>query len=284
MFKYLLTLSSIILFLNSCKEKDVEIPSYIFINDIDLQITDVNQGSSRSSISDAYVFLNEKLVGIYDLPATVPILTEGKVTIKVGGGIKQNGVYTSRLEYPFYTRYETEVDLVRGEFDTIHPILQYTSATKFSTFFEDFTNSITFENGKNTDDSLAFITDPTIILEGPCGGITLEGDSKKRFEFYTPSISNIPRYNTSPVYMELDFKGNIFVNVGAYFNQKLDNEISFVLPPKEEWTKVYLNLTDILGVHGGASDFNFLFAYSKTTTSFTGTAEFYIDNVKIIHY
>jgi hypothetical protein len=284
MFKQILLLSTIALFLFSCKDKEVEIPSYLVINDIGLNTTDVNQGSSSHSISDAYVFVNDLLIGIYDLPAIIPVQNEGRVTVKIGGGIKQNGEYTSRLEYPFYTRYQTVVNLVRGEFDTLNPVLEYTANTKFNTFLENFDNSISFENGPNSDVPITRITDSLITLEGPCGGVILDQDNEYRFDFFTPTISEIPRYNSSPVYLELDFKGNIFVNVGALYNDKFDNEIAFILPPKDDWTKVYINLSNLLGSYGGASNFNFFFAFSRTSTSFTGKAEFYIDNVKIIHY
>jgi len=284
MLKQILFFSTITLFLFSCKDKEAEIPSYIVINDIDLNITEINQGSASHAISDAYVFVNDILIGIYDLPAIIPVLNEGKVRVKVGGGIKQNGIYSTRLEYPFYTRYETDVNLVRGEFDTISPVLEYTTATKFTTFLENFDNSISFENGNNSDAPIMRITDSLITFEGPCGGIILDGDGQQRFDFYTPDISDIPRNNTSPVYMELDFKGNIFVNVGALYNDQFDYVIEYTLPPKDEWTKIYINLSNITGTKGSASNYNFLFAYSKSSTSFTGKAEFYIDNVKIIHY
>src|SRR5690606_33635414 len=98
------------------------------------------------------------------------------------------------------------------------------------------------------------ITDTTLTFEGASGEIVLD-DGKVFFEFYTPDITNIPRFNTSPVYMEVNFKGNILVNVGAYFNNRQDRTNYVLLPPKETWTKIYINLTEILATNGNANNF-----------------------------
>ena len=63
--------------LNSCSKFDKEepIPSYISIRKIDLVVPDSlkdKQGSASASISDAWIYIDDKLQGVYQLPAKFP--------------------------------------------------------------------------------------------------------------------------------------------------------------------------------------------------------------------
>lgn len=272
-----------LLTISGCKDLEAEVPSYLSIPNISVEVTDVDQGTNSSSFSDAFVYVNDKLIGIYNLPADIPILQEGQVKITIGGGVKQNGVYESRLEYPFYTQFDTVINLIKGETVELNPVLNYLDNVNFDTFFENFETGINFIKGITSDTNFVRTNEPDEFFEGFSGKLILE-DGKDAFEVHTPDISDVPRFNTSPVYMELDFKGNIFVNVGSYFNNKNSNQIYVVLPPKETWTKVYINLTELLATNGSASNFNFFFAFNKAVTKFQGTAEFYVDNVKIVTF
>lgn len=263
-------------------------PSYIEIPSISVKVTDVDQGTSSSSFSDAFVYVNDQLIGIYNMEEDlsdikIPILREGLVNISIGGGIKQNGVYESRLEYPFYTRFDTVINLIRGQTVEINPVVTYKNNVKFDAFFENFETGVNFIKGTNSDTTLVRTNAPNETFEGFSGKLILD-EGKERFEIHTPDISSLPRFNSAPVYMEVNFKGNIFVNVGSYFNSKNTNQIYVVLPPKETWTKVYINLTELLATNGNASNFNFFFAFDKRVTNVQGTAEFYIDNVKIVTF
>ncbi len=267
----------------SCRDLEADVPSYLTISKIEVNVTDVDQGTNSSSFSDAYVYINDRLIGIYNLPANIPITQSGQVKLSIGGGIKQNGVYESRLEYPFYTRFDTIVNLIVGETIEVNPILEYKNNVDFNVFAENFETGVNFLKGNTSDTNFVRTDEPDESFEGFSGKLILE-EGKERFEVYTPDISDVPRFNTSPVYMELDFKGNIFVNVGSYFDNRRTNQIYVVLPPKETWTKVYINLTEMLATNGNASNFNFFFAYNKAVTNFKGTAEFYVDNVKIVTF
>lgn len=269
--------------LTSCRDLEADVPSYLTISEISVNVTDIDQGTNRSNFSDAYVYINDRLIGIYTLPANIPITQSGQVKLSIGGGIKQNGVYESRLEYPFYTRFDTTVNLIVGETIEVNPTIEYKANTDFNVFAENFETGVNFLKGLTSDTSFVRTDEPGESLEGFSGKLILE-EGKERFEVYTPDISDVPRFNTSPVYMELDFKGNIFVNVGSYFDNRRTNQIYVVLPPKETWTKVYINLTEMLATNGNASNFNFFFAYNKAVTNFKGTAEFYVDNVKIVTF
>src|SRR5687767_2026929 len=73
-------------------DKEEPVPSYIHIDSISLNSIYSTQGTSDHKITDAWVFVNEQYVGVYELPATFPVLYEGTQNIRIKAGIKKNGI------------------------------------------------------------------------------------------------------------------------------------------------------------------------------------------------
>ena len=86
-----------LLVLVSCNKFDKEerVPSYISIPAIEFIVPDslkADQGTASAKITDAWIYLDDKLKGIFELPAKFPLLNEGEHSLKVFPGIKQNGI------------------------------------------------------------------------------------------------------------------------------------------------------------------------------------------------
>ena len=97
----------IVLVLSSCQKEDTAgIPTYIKIDNIAL-----DQGNTTSNITDAWIYINGQLQGVYELPAKFPVLEQGNTDIKVYAGIKNNGISTERATYPFYNPYTINTEL-----------------------------------------------------------------------------------------------------------------------------------------------------------------------------
>ena len=60
----------------SCKKENLT-PSYIKINDIELN------SSSTEKITDAWVYIENQLQGVYELPAKFPVLETGNKEIRI---------------------------------------------------------------------------------------------------------------------------------------------------------------------------------------------------------
>ncbi|MEZ4984834.1 MAG: hypothetical protein R2795_07325 [Saprospiraceae bacterium] len=76
------------------------IPSYLFIEEFTLT-TGPAQGSNSHKITEAWVFVDDIFLGVYDLPATVPVLETGSHTVRVEAGIRDNGLGDFPNIYPF---------------------------------------------------------------------------------------------------------------------------------------------------------------------------------------
>src|ERR1035437_8225163 len=102
------------------------IPAYIHIDKIGVKVnSDGSQGSRSNKISDAWVYIDEQLIGCFELPATFPVLYEGKHEIKIRPGIKVNGIAATRTPYPFYTIYDSIIHLQKGVRTYLNPIVTY---------------------------------------------------------------------------------------------------------------------------------------------------------------
>src|SRR5438045_9346172 len=100
MIQTLRTTSLLLLSLVACKKGD-KVASYVDIPVVALQATDA-QGGATSKVTDAWVSVDDHFIGVWELPAHVPVLATGEHRITVVPAIKRNGTFDDRLRYPFY--------------------------------------------------------------------------------------------------------------------------------------------------------------------------------------
>ena len=87
-------------------DKEEQIPSYIYISEFVLYTKNTNFGSNSHDFVDAWVYANNKLIGVFELPATIPILESGSKQLTIIAGIRKNGLYYEREAYPFLKPYD----------------------------------------------------------------------------------------------------------------------------------------------------------------------------------
>ena len=261
----------IVLVLSSCqKENTVDIPTFLKIDNIAL-----DEGSTTSNITDAWVFVNDQLQGVYELPAKFPVLEEEIQTVRIKAGIKINGIASSRIAYPFYTSYFEDITFTPNETKTITPIVSYLNGIDF--FLEDFEGS-----GLEIDtDSLSFTRDNIDGLDGNYGKITLQ-DSMYISEITTFELKNLPQAG-APVFLELDYKSNTQFLVGVYVNypQSVIQKDLLWINPKQEWNKIYINLTTTISEGINASSFKVFIGMKRDFE--LEKNELYFDNLKIVY-
>lgn len=267
----------------SCSKEDYEaqIPSYIAINSITLTTDYATQGSSSSNIVDAWVYVNDDLVGVYELPAKFPVLKEGNVTLKIFGGIKDNGITATRAQYVLYDPHVQKVNLVKDETIEIDAIVTYNDAVQF-TWLEDFENSeMSFVKHQNSD-TIVF-KQSTVLKEGQfSGGIKLEPGMDF---FEATSIPFADIFSGRQVYLELDFKTNEQVSVGIY--KGTDQYLHpYGLNVASEWRKIYIKLATTINETSNSGELKVFFGMADLSDSpfISASPEVYIDNLKLVHY
>lgn len=278
----------LVLFFTGCEPKNDEnlVPSYLHIEKIDVT-TDYQQGTSSSNITDAWVYIDETLIGSFELPATIPILTEGKQTLKVLPGIKLNGISNTRAAYPFYTGIEKEVTFVKDSVINLSgSIVTYETKSIFpwlesfdlSGMSMDTTSKSTVRFGKTNDQDLIFPEQGNSYS----GMVTLIEDSAI-FEAATTEKFEFPG-NGSAIFLEMNYNINHPLIVGVFYKTsgiQVQRPL-IVLNETEDWKKVYINLTVPKYDTPSATEFQIFFGVQKEDG--TGDALILLDNLKLVHF
>ncbi len=277
--------------LTSCYkfEGDQTVPSYISIDSVYLSTYYPEQGTNSHAIKDAWIYVDDVLLGAYELPATLPALYNGEQTLVIKPGIKVNGISSTRAPYPFYRpiTYDDFTFIPDSVLKISRPNTTYYDNLNFL-WMEDFENpGLTITETSASDTNIvrtqpennpeAFLTENSSYS----GVIHLTSDARR----YSSSSLNsfpIPKQG-SPTLLEINFKTDNYINVGIII-QEYSNYIKIplvILNHSEEWNKIYINLGPNLSLHPQATDFKVFFETSLENT--LSSASIYLDNIKLIN-
>jgi len=290
--KHLLLLISSAFLLFSCKEDTT--PAWIEIPDFQLNTVEAIHGVNSHGISDAWVYMDGDALGVFELPARIPILAEGQHEFIIIAGVKNYGMNSRRIKYPFFKSYTTSLNLIKGETILVNPIITYKDEVTLA-LLEDFEDTgIEFTKTNISDTSLVFIeksTHPEIVKYGlRCGGIFLT-ETDSIFKAATSTFLDLPK-GGEDVFMEMDFlcnnscvMGVIAQNSGATFeNTPLAEIFPHVNLGQSEWfwRKIYIDLKDDVNQHQNATSYEvYLLSVLDPANTF---GEIYLDNIKIVRY
>ena len=269
-----------------------QIPSYIHIDSIGLTTNYNTQGTASHNIVDAWVYVDEVLNGVYQLPATIPVLASGVHQIDVHPGVLVDGINALREAYPFYTFFTKSYNLTPQQITTINPTVTYYSGIPM-TWYEDFHSGMTMVNVIPGCDSLNIV--PTNAFPGypnsgtpNCGYVYLFSSSSSNtsyFEYNTPSYL-LPTNGSSSVYLEMNYMGTNTIRVGVLpiappnYIAYTDDTVCEIYP-STTWKKIYIDLTSVCGAYPTNNGFKIFVA--ALLDPGLNNAEIYIDNLKLIH-
>jgi len=267
-----------LLLLSSCSIIDPEeqIPAYLEINRFELTTTPA-QGENSAQITEAWVFVNDLSLGIYELPATVPVLNLGSQNITIFPVIRENAQPSTPVIYPLYRRYETTLELMANQTVNIQPTTTYQSNTVFE-LVESFNTTNHLLRGGNQD---------AVQSTDGVGQILLGEDDAVEFNSTTTFI-DLPTSGGFPVFLEIDYKNNVVFEIGL---EGISNNINATLfkirlCPINRWNKVYINFQEDLQLSQLPS-YRLAFRVSTDDLGCPVTAavtnpEVLIDNIKFI--
>jgi len=289
MKQYFYILTLVTLSLTSCNE-DIT-TSWLKIDTINLTSNVTTEGENSHNITDAWVFMDNQPLGVWELPCEIPILDEGKHSFIVYPGIKNNGINSTRIKYPFYKTDDFELTLLKGETVSYQPTVSYKSNIIFSgrENFED-TGIILNPNSALDTSKIHIISKvnyPNIVKYGEnCGKITLNQN-----DTITQVITNLNLdIEKGQVFLELDYMNTNSFAIGLNWISGLtgnsNNDPFIVINQQEEsdskWKKIYLDLTSYVANVDQAISFEFYIVANLDkgkSNSFV-----YLDNLKIVQF
>ena len=276
----------------SCNKDDTTnngVPSYITIDEITIDeaytanITDAwgDLEDYTTNITDAWVYIDGVNKGVYELPAHFPVLNDGAVEVRIYAGIKDNGIASQRVTYPFYHSYTSTEKLTIDSTIIISPIVALKENVEvmidnFDGSSINFNYDTCFQKiSGGTDDygdygSLSFL-DSIFVTE-------------INYKDHPLSFDNVPQQG-SATYLELDYKSESEFLVGMYINfpntPTLQKDLLWI-NLKDDWNKIYVNLTQTVSEAIGAESFSVFIRMQRDNFSEEKTLDF--DNIRIVHY
>lgn len=286
--KFTLLILFFALVVSSCEviNPDEDIPSFIQIDEINVNAAS-GQGTDSADVEDAWIYIDDKLVGAFQMPALIPILHQGNQNIEIRSGVILNGIASTRTINPFY-EYKTQiVDLVPDSTINVKLTTTYNPLVKF------VWNSLGqegFEEGGISIDSVAGSktkmekTSTEVYEGGYSGWIHLDvdhdtyiGQSTNKFE--------LPKGGKAVV-MEIHCKNTSNHFVIGMFVEAVDGKITIVnhliVNPGPNWKKLYVNFTELVSNYPQARNFRVFFTSELESTN--KTADIYLDNIKLMHF
>jgi hypothetical protein len=292
--KYLLFIMVFALFcLSGCDkfEGDQTVPSYIRIDTIGFVTDNDVQGTDNQLLLDAWVYVDDDLIGGFELPALVPVLKEGVHKLEIMPGILLNGISDTRTPYPcLQPVIIEEFTLIPDSIRSVQVTSSYYGNAEF-VWMEDF-----------EDASLAIkktaVSDTGIVRTEPAGaqgafiddysqysGISYLDDSRNYLQLVSDDGNGTGFVfdRGDFIFLELNYKNNIPLVIGVYITLT-DNSVEerpfLIVNPSDDWNKIYVNFTPI--VNETANALSYTVYIEAQLPDETGSAYLMLDNIKLV--
>lgn len=273
------------LFIEACTFTDNvdRTASFMEINTIDVVAANSSQGVVTHDITDVWISVDGDLLGVFPLPAVIPLLASSDSTsIQVTAGIRNNGAINNPIIYPFLRPITYTEKLVPGETISRSPTF---------TYFENLEIPIleTFENGTIFTVDLDEDFDTGIEITDECVRSGLNAAVLK-MDLTNPAIGISSDIGFDPslidadiAFLEMDYKNdiNFFVGIIREENGNVFPEFKIELRPQEDWNKIYLDFSNELAP---ASLLSYrVIIVSEIIENEQDSASIFIDNLRLIH-
>lgn len=262
-------------------DKAETIPGFIKVDSVNFVVAS-DEGGNASKIEDLWAFADEEFLGVFPIPAEIPILKSGQTDIRLEPGIRINGLAGARSPNPFYSPYQQTIELFEDSMISITPTFGFTDFTDFA-WIEDFENvGITLVSTPSSYADVERITTEGEVFQGESALLRLQ-ETQLTFECTNDDFLQLPGNGTT-VMLEFQYKGNNSLVVGTIVqNPGATIQAPFiVLNPKEEWNRVYLNLTGVVSGNANNTGIKIFFGFTRDE-GVEGHSKVYIDNIKLVH-
>jgi len=279
--------------MGSCEiiNPEEQIPSFVYIEPFEFE-TVTGEGTADQILPIVEILSGELNLGIHSIPNRIPLLLEGTHTLDLFPGISDNGIAGFPNIYNMLQFDQVTVDLVPGQVDTIRPQSRYKENLIFA-IQEPFENSFqVFQEDGDQDPATRIDLDQTEVFEGNSSGRITINEDHPVFEVLSGQIDVFPPKSTF-VYLEMNYKTESVFGVGVYWTTsdgtRSASLVNFI-NPKDEWNKIYINLSDIFDFLATQTDvINWQLGINAQmpieNEEFVGEEKnIWVDNIKLIHF
>ena len=286
--KLILILCSLVFLFSTCIKNNPD-PSWLIVNDWTL-LPNSNyaggEGELTENISEAWVYIDDELIGVFEVPFKIPILKTGAVDIKLFPAIKNNGISASKKVYPFMETFQINGVLISNDTLIISPTTKYKDNLNFT--IEDFedinTNLINDPNTSAANFSL--VNSNLQWFNGNFYAHIGLNSVDSTWVAYTNWASYIAK--GKEVYLEIDYRNttNVLTGLIAISPSGTIPNPHITLQTQDTstvvWKKIYLDLREMVGASANGAYFEQSFeAYLEDGLT---SSDIEIDTLKLIHF
>lgn len=256
-YKFLLSLPFIGMLSTGCNliNPAEKVPTYVHVDSFSFNVNDPSkEGTARQNINCAWVYFNNQAIGVFDLPVTIPIMTDGPGQVQLIPGVIVSGLKDYNTQYAFFKSATTDIQASPGNIIQYKPQTSYVTDAIFQ-WKEDFETGNTFipvNDQSTTDSTIVRVTDKSQVFEGAAAGYIYMDAT----HYESENISN----NSFPIsqgrsFLEIHYKGNTSFQVGlqTIVSGSIDYEYIIGLKAKDTWNKVYVDLSQFTSERKGTA-------------------------------
>lgn len=278
---------TLLVFLAGCIKNNPD-PAWLEVNSMTLVSNPALSGAEgqlTQDFRDVWVYIDDQMLGCFQVPFKIPVLKEGNVNIKIFPAVRNNGISANKMIYPFMNSFEVNATFVKNQTLTLNPVTSYKDNINF--WIEDFEDaSIKIQEDPNYSVANLFTTSESIMpFNGSTYGKVILNSSDSVWLAYTTDQLAIPK--NKACFLEIDYYNTNsflqgFLAVSALSNKYQDNAGFNKQPPATvKWKKMYIELTELIG--NSANDAHFVQAFKANLESGMSESFICIDNVKIVY-
>ena len=245
-----------------------------------------DEGTDSNNIAEVWVYSETDVLGVFPLPATIPVLQENGedvVHITLLPGVRVNGISSTRKPYPFYEVLELDVNYVPGGVDTVEFHSNYVSGVEV-VLAENFESANRFQASSTSTAEVVRTFDPAWVFEGAVSGLIMLSEDAA----HVTSTTQEQLYDLTgdvATFLEFNYRCDNSFAVGLEAIGGINPERTPIIvlnPTGEEWNKMYLDLGPFLRSTPTA------YGYELTLDAILDMGEksgyVVVDNFKIVHY
>lgn len=272
-------------------EGDQTVPAYLRIDSIGFTTDYVTQGTRDQKLVDVWVYVDDDLVGGFELPATIPVLAEGRQKLELRPGIMLNGISDTRAPYPcIQPMIFEDFELIPDSAVEVYGVTDYYGNSEFR-WMEDFEDASLAIHETTKSDTTINRTYPSgnpdayINGESQFSGICYLDDGHDFMELVSDDGNGqgFVFDRGDFVFMEIHYKIDLPVLIGLYikkFDGTIQDRSFLVLNDSDTWKKIYVNFTPIVNETVDAEDFKIYFQTQLPEGD--NSAVILLDNLKLI--
>lgn len=248
-----------------------------------------SEGELTHNFSDAWVYIDDEVIGVFEVPFKIPILKSGTCTIKLYPTVRNNGIAATKKIYPFMEVYQITTELIQNQKITLNPVTKYNSMSQFS--IEDFEDPLNLNIVVDQNTS-AIKSTPTTNTDlqsfnGNFYGLIQLNSTDSTWIASTQNQLSIAKGREA--YLEIDYYNTNTLTTGLIYvkpDNTTQNNANIRLQAQDQssirWKKIYIDLKELIGNSPNGS--NFLQSFIAYLDEGKNQSEIRLDNIKVVYF